>query len=215
MSLHVPLRIHRSTIDIHIFLNQPDSEMKARGLAPSLQRMPEQHVQRALVNYPIFILKNKPGRGPGGGTWRASQVRAAFWGREAITGVPDVELDRLVIKPGKGLIGIPQNRWTRTVNRLRFTLLHEVGHAVDYELNLSPPDATVNDFRGVRPTCGAGSMVKRHVVEAYARFILRPGAICRDSVDGETANASNLRVIRNLRRSPAFSGLPRGWRPGR
>jgi hypothetical protein len=197
MPLHVPIDVLGTRIDIHIFIGNGVSEVKARGLWPFLRRMPREHVQRALVRYPIFIIRDKPGRGPGGGTWRPSEVRGAFWGRESITGVPDADLERLVLTVQKGLIGIPLNRWQRSLDLLKFTVLHEAAHSVDYEMNLSPAGATLRDFRGVRPTCGAGDLVKRHAVEAYARFILVPARICFRAPNLEACFLTRSNVFRN------------------
>lgn len=218
MPLHVRLNVHGTPIDIHIFVDDPLSEAKARGLAPYLQRMPSQHVQRAFARYLVFIIRDKPRGGPGGGTWRPGGVRRAFWDREGITGVPNADLQRLVLTPGKGLIGIPLNRWQLLwqlpIPQVAFTVLHEAGHSVDYEMNLTPPGVSEYDYRGVTPVCGGRDVVKRHAVEAYARFILVPRRICREPVAGESAAACNQRVIALLRRSPAFSSLPPNWMPG-
>lgn len=209
MSLHVPLRVHSRTINLYIFISSPDSEAKASGLQPFLERMPEQHVHSALDRYTIFVIRAKPRGGDSGGTWLPGQVRRAFWGRESVTGVPDADLERLVLNPGKGLIGIPLDRWERPLARLKFTVLHEVGHCVDYRMNLSPPGATAGDFTGVRPVCGAADIVKRHAVEAYARLVLGAG-ICRNTAPAD-AGRCNARIISLLRRAPAFSSVSSSW----
>lgn len=216
MAIHVPLNIHDARIDIYLFIDVPEREnrAKAEGLAPFLHRMPVQHVQRALAKYRIFIIKDKPARGPGGGTWRPGEVRGAFWDKERITGVSNADLQSLILDYGMGLIGVPQDRWQRTLSSMKFTILHEAGHSVDYELNLTPAGVALEDYRGVTPACGAGSLVKRRAVEAYARFILAPSRICRESVSGEDASECNSRLIGLLRRSPAFSSVLPSWRPG-
>jgi hypothetical protein len=38
--------------------------------------------------------------------------------------------------------------------------MHEVGHAIDYELGLRPPGATGASFAGVRPTCGGEGVAR-------------------------------------------------------
>jgi hypothetical protein len=219
LEAHVPLTVHGETIHVYIFTDYPGSEAKARGLQPFLQRMPPQHVRGALVRYPIFVIKNKPVPAPGGGTWVRGQVRARFTGREGITGVPAADLQRLILTPGKGLIGIPINRWERNLPRLKFTVLHEVGHCVDNEMSLtqltSGRSATVADYRGMlEDRCGDGNPVARRAVEAYARYILRPGGICHETPPGEDDSACSRRMIRILRQSRAFSSVPATWRPG-
>ena len=216
MPLHVPLLVHGVTIDTYIFLDAPVSELnsKATGLAAFLFRMPPRHVQMALANYRIFVIKDKPARGHGGGTWRPGEVRDAFWNKIAVTGVSNEDIQSLVLDAGKGLIGIPQDRWHRSLNLLKFTVLHEAGHTVDYALGLTPAGVSVNDYRGVTPACGAGSLVARRAVEAYARYVLVPSRICRDIVPGEAARECNRRIISLLRRSPAFVSVPPSWTPG-
>lgn len=210
MPNHFRLQVHGAPIDFYDFINAPDFEGKARGLEPFFNRMPSGHVRSVFPSYLIFVIRAKPRGGSGGGTWLPRQVRRAFEGREAVTGVSDADLQALVLAPGKALIGIPQDRWSRPVRSMKVTVFHEVGHAVDYSLNLSPPGATANDFRGVRPVCGGGNTLKRYVVEAYARLIYAPARICRDVEQGAMA-ACSRRVSNLLRRSPAFSAVPEAW----
>ena len=70
MPLHVPLLVHGVTIDTYIFLDAPVSELnsKATGLAAFLFRMPPRHVQMALANYRIFVIKRQTGKRP----WRGN-----------------------------------------------------------------------------------------------------------------------------------------------
>jgi len=207
---HLRVPVGGSVIDFYNFIDSPGWQAKARGLARVLSRMPQQHLR---VLFPIFIIENKPARGPGGGTWRSHEVSSMFAHHEHNTGVPDEDVQRLVITPGLGLIGIPRNRWQNPLPQLEFTVMHEVGHCVDLKLGLKAPRVRERDFDGVRPTCGAGDAVTRRVVEAYARFIIRPWGICRDRVPEGDAAAGNRRVIGHLRASPAFGSLPSNWMP--
>ena len=215
MPIHVPLPVHEHKAHFFVFLRSGGHEGKARELGPILSRMPPEHAE-VFRRYLIFVIRQKPGGGPGGGTWRPTEVFPAFRGRERRTGVSDEDLMRLVVSPERGLIGIPEDRWSRPVNLLKFTVLHEIGHAVDYCWNLSAPGAVERDYRGVRPACGGSDPVKRRVVEAYARWILGSPSICRDPVD-ENAAAANQRIIGLLRRSPALvsRSVPPDWHPGR
>lgn len=213
MPRHVSINVHGTDIHFYDFISSPDFEAKARGMAPFFRRMPGLHVQRAFARYVIFVIRLKPEgehnprRGRSGGTWLRGQVPRLFRGHETVTGVPDADLQRLVIDRNMGLIGIPQDRWSRPLLGMKNTLLHETGHAVDYTLNLSPPCATVADFRGVRPVCGGSDELKRHAVEAYARLIFAPARICRDG----DINVCSGRVAGVLRRAPAFAAVPDSW----
>ena len=190
---------------MYVYLDMPGALDKAKLLGSYLSRIPRQHASSV---YPIFVMDQKPRGGPGGGTWRPGEVEGGVLGGERGTGIPDADIERLVIEPGFGMIGIPRSRWRRPMGLVAFTVLHEVGHSVDYGMNLSAPGVRVDDFRGVRPTCGAGNAVKRRVVEAYARYVLRARRICRDAHPGETDAEADRRVVRHLLRSPAFSGVP-------
>jgi len=248
--IHIPLSVYgtprspgtpATTVNVYIFVDHPGSATKAHQIAGFLERIPFQHVQQVFQNttggYVIFIIKDKPGRGGGGGTWTPSEVDRAFRGRHRVTCVPDAELQALVLTPGYGVIGIPMNRWgtrefSRGRNPLEFTLVHEVGHAVDYSYARgvggtglsppSPPGTNVSDWCGVRPACG-GVGLGRYVAEAYARFILVPRRICNDTDPGHSQSACLIprtevpsctsRIIDFLRRSPAFSSVSGTWMP--
>jgi hypothetical protein len=218
MGRYVQLLVRGHPIHCYIFINprtpreEGQLESKVRGLQPLLERMPQPHVT---VLYPIFFIEEKPGGQQGGGTWRHGEVAGAFLGRRARTGLPDDKVRGLVIDRGTGMIGIPRNRWPRPLQRLKFTVFHEIAHCVDYGLNITPPGATERDFAGVAPTCGGASLLKRRAVEAYARWMLIPANICGEISDPAQRAVANRRVIGVLRRSPAFRSIPATWRPGR
>jgi len=214
MSLHVPLTVHGFTIDVHVFVDEPGSEEKARDLAPFLERMPRSHVESGLTRFAIFVIREQPALGAGGATYLPGRVDDAFRGKFGITGVADTDLD-LVRDPERGVLGIPLDRWQRPLSSLKFTVLHEAGHAVhSSRMSLISTGASLDDFLGVRPTCGHGNAVVRRATEAYARYILG-ASLCRDAVVGQTTEECNARVLRHLRASPAFRSIPSGWRPGR
>lgn len=216
LPIHVPRKVHSSVAHIHIFIDSSDAVTTARGLGPILERMPPQHAE-VFDEYLIFVIEEKPGGGRGGGTWRPREVLGAFQGRESRTGASDDELQRLVLGPHRGLIGIPRERWERGLDQAKLTVLHEVGHAVDYAWDLAAPGAVENDYRGARPVCGGSGAVERRAVEAYARWVLGSSRICRDEVEGETTQVSDRRIIALLRRSPAFTrrNVPETWVPPR
>ncbi len=213
LPIHVPLSVHGHTANVYIFVRFHGAEERARELGPLLQNMPPQQA-RVFDHYPIFVILHKPGGADSGGTWRPGHVHSVFRGRSVITGVPDADVERLVVEPGYGLIGIPQERWQRPMALAKFTIFHEIGHAVDYEMNLAQTGIDAEDYRGVRPVCGGSSLLHRRLAEAYARYIVRHPHICRDPVPGEEQAASDRRVVTNLRGSPAFRGVPASWHPG-
>ncbi len=203
--IHVPLRVRGAVINFYIFIDVPDPSIKINSFIRYFERMPDEHLS---VVYPIFVIDHNPNGGSGGGTIRRSRV-ANFKGprRERLTLVPDAMVDSLVIERGLGLISIPRNRWERPAGRLVSTVLHEVGHSVDYELGLTPSSRfTVQDVIGVSPTCGGGASgsILRHMVEAYARYIVNPRRICRDS------RSTHQQAIDALRSTRAFRQMTNG-----
>ena len=213
LPIHVPLPVHGHIANVYIFVRFAGAETRARELGPLLLNMPPQQA-RVFDRYPIFVIQLKPHWEESGGTWLPGSVYAAFHGRSAATAVPDADVQRLVVTPGFGLIGIPRNRWERPMNLAKFTIFHEIGHAVDYEMNLAQPGIQADDYRGIRPVCGAATLLRKRLAEAYARYICRHPQLCRDPVPGEDQATCNRRVITNLRGSPAFRGVPPSWHPG-
>lgn len=214
--LHYPVTIHGYQIEFHIYVNMPGSRQKVAQLIPFLTRMPRQHLA---ILYPIFIMRRKPHGGQGGGTWTPGEARSAFTRTHAErnTGIPDSEIQRLVVTPGRGMIGMSEDRWQRPMGRLEFTLLHEVAHCVHCCFQpggLLPPGATESDFPGMETNrCGHGSLLVRRAVEAYARYICRPARIFHTLPSGSGPARTNERLIRSLRSSPAFRSVPTEWSP--
>jgi hypothetical protein len=128
--------LHKLVIRGHLvvfysFIAMPDWRHRVTSLTRLFERVPDAHLQRLS---PIFLVNEKPGGQPGGGTWRPGTdwMRLVGGGRRAErTGVPDAELDTLIIRPHSGLIMIPRERWQRPINLLPVTVFHEVGHCVD------------------------------------------------------------------------------------
>jgi hypothetical protein len=192
-----------TTVNVYIFVDHPNSIAKARRIALYLNRMPPIHVQQVFQDsaggYVIFIINNKPRYGQGGGTWKPTEVDGAFRGRQGVTCVSDSDLQSLALTPGRGVIGLPMNRWgerhfgrrSRTSRSwLEYTVMHEVGHAVDYFYSprgsggtgLAPAGTRVSQLSGIRDACG-GRGVGKYVAEAYARFLLNgPSRICNNVV---------------------------------
>lgn len=197
------------TIDVYDYVHSAGTAARLQSVQHVLERMPDPHLS---VVYPILLVEHKPNRGRGGGSWRATEVRG-FVGHVRDTGVPDEDVEALLARR-TGVIGIPRDRWEREPGYMIATVMHEVAHSVDYELGLRPDGARPTDFAGVRPTCGAGHPLVRHVVECYARYIVNPATICRDAVPGQTQAEASRVVAALLRRAPAFHGVSPSWRPG-
>jgi len=131
-------------------------------------------------------------------------------GRRSLnTGIPDNDMQRLVVDRGKGLIGLSKDRWERPIRRLKFTVFHEIGHCIDFFLGLIPRGATEEDFAEMETNrCGAGSLMSRRAVEAFARSICSPNQIYHTLPSSETRAVANQRLISSLYRSPAFRSVP-------
>jgi hypothetical protein len=158
-------------------------------------------------------MHRKPGGRLGGGTWRPSEV-SQFIGRSRNTGIPDEVITQVALSRGLGVIGLSEDRWRRGPGRIEFTLLHEVGHCVDYSLGLVPGGASEADFPGVVTThCGAGDLMIRRAVEAYSRWICAPSRLYNEIPPGETAASVNRTLQATLRRSPGFASVPADWNP--
>ena len=203
--IHIPIRVRNAVINFYVFIDVPDPSIKINSFVRYFERMPDEHLN---VVYPIFVIERNPNGGSGGGTIMPSRVANFKSPRRArLTLVPDDMVDSLVIDRGLGLISIPRNRWERPVGRLVSTVLHEVGHSVDYELGLRPSaPITIQDVIGVRPTCGGGASgsILRHMVEAYARYVINPRTICRDP------GSTHQQAINALRSTRAFRQMTNG-----
>ncbi len=184
---------------------------KARSLRPNFQRMPFSHLR---LVYPIFVVPYLPRHGTTGGCYRPNQVRR-WLGQDHETGVSDADLERFVIGPGSGIIGIPKGKWE--ADGFKWTVLHEVAHSVDYARNyrLYPAGTTAADFDGVTAFPEGTTNVSEHAVEVYARIIGQAPNICCDTAEfarrGESQSAADQRVAGILRRSPAFRSIPLSW----
>jgi hypothetical protein len=210
MPEHYSLTIRSRVIDFHIYVPVPGSEAKVRSLERFFARMPDVHL--ALV-CPIFIMLHKPGGRDGGGTWRPGEVRSMVMGaahsRNSL--VPDADIETYVTSRGLGMVGISRDRRERPLGRLPGTVFHEVGHCVD-AVGLVPHGATEADFPGMHTrNCGAGNLLGRRAVEAYARAIYRPGQIAHAVPAGGDPAVYNAQLLSTLRRSPAFHAVPPHW----
>jgi hypothetical protein len=192
---------------VYDYLKSRSTTANLATLERYLQRLPAAH-QRVI--YPIFLIEKKPAGGLSGGTWPPHRVQDEFGGHVHNTNVPDDDLRQLV-PDGEGLIGIPRNRWES--REPMSTVFHEIGHAVDNELNMTPSWLQASHLAGVRPVCGGGRTVARYAVEAYARWITNPSSVCRDLPAGESQAHADNRVFAALAETPAFSLVPPTWDP--
>ena len=213
MAEHLSFSVRGFTVEFHIYVTVSGSDQKVRQLEPFFRRLPDAHLA---VMYPIFVMDKKPGGRAGGGTWPPGLVRSQVMGagHARNTGIPDADVDSMVVARGRGMIGLSKDRWERPIARLPFTVFHEVGHCVDIALGLVPSGANDADFAGMETNrCGAGNMVTRRAVEAYARLMCSPSAIYHTLPARETAASANQRLSNVLRRSPAFRAVPATWQP--
>ncbi len=113
-----------------------------------------------------------------------------------------------------GIIGLSEDRWLRPPGRIEFSLLHEVGNCVDYQLGLVASGATEADFPGITTThCGAGNQMVRRAVEVYSRWICAPFRLYNSVPEGNTPVSLNRQLKTVLRRSAAFRAVPPAWEP--
>lgn len=206
MAEHLTLDIRGHTIEFHVYPDVPGTAGKVASLAPVLERLPDRHLA---VIYPVFVGERKPGGREGGGTWPANLVRDEVMGeaRSRNTGIPDEDIEQYVAGPGKGLIMLSVDRWRRPERRLKFTVMHEVGHCVDFSLGLLANGVRATDLAGMETNrCGAGGMNTRRIVEAYARYFCSPSRIFHTPDPAESSAATNRRLTGVLLRSPAFAG---------
>lgn len=212
MPEHHSVNVRGRTLDFHIYVDVPNSVEKIRQLERFLNRLPDAHL--ALV-YPIFVMERKPAGRLGGGTWTPGQVRTEFMGHTRNTAIPDADVELYAATRGTGIIGLSRDRWLRPMGRLEFTLFHEIGHCIDFQLGLVPPGATAASFEGMMTNrCGAGGMIVRRAVEAYARYICAPSRVYHSPLPAAANPATiNSGLIATLRSSPAFRNVPSTWQP--
>jgi hypothetical protein len=201
---HHTITVGGRVVEFHLYVEDADARQHIAQLTPYFARMPASHLA---VLYPIFVMKKKPGGALGGGTWLASQVRSEFMGTRHAqnTGVPDSDVERLVISAQSGMLGLSRDRWERPIGLRRFTVFHEVGHCVDAALGLVPSGATEADFAGMDTNrCGAGNFMVRRAVELYARYICGSDRLYHTLPRSESQVQANRRLLDTLRRMPAF-----------
>jgi hypothetical protein len=103
------------------------------------------------------------------------------------------------------------------VDRLKFTVMHEVAHCVHNSFQpggLLAGGVTAADLDGMlADRCGAGDQLTRRIVEVYSNYICAPSRVFHVPVPTESHQVTNSRLIRHLRRSPAFRNVPESWSP--
>jgi hypothetical protein len=223
----VTLTIGASSVYFYNFLGESAStfEQKVNALQPYFSMMPTSHVEAV---YPMLIIPENP-YSSGGGTFRRREAGNVSR-RVSSTGVSEEILQQILTDSDKGVCVVPRDRWDDDSKR-HFTVLHEAAHCIDYQLRLSPgrhlrpvsSSIPVDDpstrnrnerrdfieqqaseiYKGVRPTCG-GHYYGMYTAEAYARMVITPQHICRDSVAPESQSAADQRIIDALWSSAAF-----------
>jgi hypothetical protein len=218
--LHITREIRNCPIHFYNFIdsdaNLAVATSKVDGLLQYFARMPNRHLE---VLYPILIVKMNPIRvrgtdippeRRGGGTCAPGYSRGAV--SNQTSGVRREEF-REIVPRDKGFCLIPENRWIDS-NRCHFTVMHEVGHCIDFNfggthrgggLHPSPsvchePTAAIA-FAGIREKNCGGQGWGAYQAEAYARMMICPHRIVEDA-------RQNARIIELLMSSPAFAAPP-------
>jgi hypothetical protein len=197
-------------------------------LVEALRLIPEAHISY-LTKVPIMIVTVKPGGRRGGGGWyppAGARTSMAVWMRPA--GVRRTHIaaaDIEALPHARGIIAVPTNRIKQPGLR-QFTILHEVGHCVDYHgepgrpghgLDSLPRDASYRRgnraYQGQKYGQDAGYNQYEFKAEAYSRLFLRPTRMCRQAranpicTNHAGHSRCNERLQRDFAASPAFRSL--------
>jgi hypothetical protein len=173
-----------------------NKQAKIAGLQQYFNLMPTEHLEVISKTLIIIVRRLNGGRCTGGGFYTS----LGDWiGRERRTGVPDVFF---AFRRTNGIIAITQVAFNDEVVR-PFTFIHECAHAIHHQYPIYPRGARLSDFQGVR--YARRNSVEEFAAETYARYLLRPNRICRDSgsTRRESLRARDARVTEVLLSSPA------------
>jgi hypothetical protein len=208
--------------------------------AACLTLLPQGHV--GAIIEPIIVVDQLPGGRRSGGGWFApagepglsdSDTVEAWLGARNVANTrvaADEMRERTRRHGGTGIIAITSHSflldddWGGGHNAHEFTLLHEVGHSVDYHFGLIPP-SRLPGRHGNAPYQGqkyVGGNVHELAAEAYSRFFLRASSMCRGGngtppclqPDGTAAaigsrcpsqRRCSSRLQRDLQNTPAFA----------
>lgn len=226
--------------EIRLYMDSP-AVQRSGGLTDRLDRieaalnlLPAQHIR--LIVEPLIVVDRLPGGRERGGGWYAPPSEGGSgtsqsWlgdGNVRNTGVPAAEiLERIGGTAGSGIIGITSFSFLRDANwggghkAYEFTILHEIGHSVDFHAGLTPSSSREEE-NGNGPYQGQrypGGSLGELAAEAYSRFFLRPNSMCRGGggtppclqpggvrATGHCPNQRrcSARLQRDLQSTPAF-----------
>ena len=165
--------------------------------AACLALLPPEHV--GMIVEPIIVVDRFPGGRTRGGGWFAPANNAALPDSDTVrawlgavnvrnTGVEaDEVLERTGGREGTGIIAITSysflldDNWGFGRKAHEYTLLHEIGHSVDFHSGLIPPSRLPgrygnSAYQGQKYEGGA---LHELAAEAYSRFFLRSSSMCR------------------------------------
>lgn len=212
---HLTLDVGGTTIHFFNYNSLADNAERVDAMRMYFERMPVAHLAAV---YPVLLIGLHPTRGVGdhagtsggGGTPRPSELRG-LRRNSARTGAPEADVDEIIAELSGGhrlhtVHFIPEHKWAREEGPRAFTLFHEVGHGVDYELHLTRARGgvalTVEDFPGDinLAECGGSASYE----QSKRAAISYSHAIVRQRVASRT-------IIESFRRSLAFRGVPDAW----
>lgn len=217
MISHHQMTIHYEQVDFYSSSSRCSSALTSiyPRWTQALYRMPRSHLR---VLAPIMLVQTLPCTRTTSGGWyppRGGGNVRVWQNKEARTGVTNEELDRVIAtRQGRGLIAVTLNAMRESIPHL--TLMHEVGHCVDFHLHIVTPGTTINTYAG---QYYKAKRPNEYAAEAYARAMCcRIPRICRHHdhpeciTPGETAYQCGMRTVQTLRNTPAFTGCA-GWGP--
>jgi hypothetical protein len=192
------LTIHGHTI--HFFIDSlavqgsADLEGRRNRVEACLNLLPPEHIR--LIVEPIIVVDRFPrGRRRGGGWFppasAGGNATVELWLDATGEGNTLVSASQIRARLGgttdTGIIGITSaaflldENWGGGHKAHEYTVLHEVGHSVDFHSGLIPPRRLSGRYgnaayQGQRYE---GGSVGELAAEAYSRFFLRPNTMCR------------------------------------
>jgi len=172
-------------------------EARMARIEACLALLPPEHIN--MIVEPIIVVDTLPGGRTHSGGWYAPAGARGLNDSDTVRGwlgpgnVDNTGIDAAEVTSrtggsgGTGIIAITSaaflrdDDWGHDHMAHEYTVLHEVGHSVDFHSGLIPPPRLAGRY-GNAPYQGQryeGGNVHELAAEAYSRFFLRPTAMCR------------------------------------
>ena len=199
----------------------PDRETRLDRMAEILAQLPPLHFN-LLTEVPIIIVTTFPGgAAQGGGAWFAPERTSPtveVWLRARSQASAEAPPDAIrALHYSRGIIGWKDFRFLERsppdggdVVPIPLSILHEVGHCVNFHLGLTSPGQP-GYRRGLEAYAGQLYSPPRPwelAAEAYARAFGAPTAMCRDRHAGACGAYCTVRLQTDLIRTRAFQQVP-------